>query len=329
MVGVIICDHINNPVLDKWNKSCILLKVKGSLLIKLFGNFAGFLMEVICMETKKKGRKQYGWAGDFECTGKGRNVKGCGAILIVSQIDLYPTSQQSVGDSSSDHFKTFRCPECFVETNVDGVRAKPLGTRLTEKQVEVMIRKAAKTMRSNPQHSQSNKEINILLGSESLHKLDAVRKACERLGMKASVSGIKASSGQNAQPIGYEETFAGALARAKLARNQNPDAIGVGIESGILPLGRPSVFYFDLDIAVVVVLTMDNRWIVTTSAGIAFPWEHVQTAENRGFESTTVGSVIAKGMGGDPADPHSTLTKGQVSRTMTLTDAVVLALSQI
>lgn len=282
------------------------------------------------MKTVKEGRKQGGWTKKFKCSGKGNGGGGCGEKLLVFQTDLYQTNQQSVGDSSPEYFITFCCHKCGVETDVEGVVAKPLGKRPTEKQREEIIRKVAKAMRANPRHSQRNKKIRVVLGSTSPHKLDAVRKACERLGMEASIFGVKTSSGQNAQPIGFEETFAGALTRAMSAsRAPYSDAIAVGIESGIFHFCRQNQKVVSFDIAVIVLITMDNRQIVTTSAGIVFPEECVKKAETQGFESTTVGAVIAKFFGSDPADPHSILTKGRVSRKTILTDALVVAFGQI
>lgn len=271
------------------------------------------------MENLKKGRKQGGWAEEFKCTGEGNEGGGCGAIWLVSQTDLYETVLDS-GDET-DYVLTFCCPECGVETDVDGVSVKPFGKRPSDKARKAIARKQVVTTQG--------KNIRVVLGSTSPHKLNAVRNACERLGIRASVSGVETSSGQNEQPVGFEETFNGALIRTLSARVQDTGAVSIGIESGIFRLrfdGRSFVF---IDAAVIVLITSNNRQIVTTSAGIVFPEEFVEVAEMRGFESTTVGSVIAEKLGGDPADPHSTLTNGRVSRKMILTDALVVALGQI
>jgi non-canonical (house-cleaning) NTP pyrophosphatase len=163
----------------------------------------------------------------------------------------------------------------------------------------------------------------ITLGSMSTHKLNAVRQACRELGFDFVVSGVKTSSGQNEQPVGFDETFGGALNRATSAKSQDHDSIAIGIESGIFRFG------VTLDIAVIVILTPDGRQIVTTSEGIEFPEEYVEIAEERGFETTTVGSVITERLSGDPTDPHSVLTKGKVTRTKTLVDALKTALHQL
>lgn len=79
----------------------------------------------------------------------------------------------------------------------------------------------------------------------------------------------------------------------------------------------------------VVVLTSDDRKIVTTSSGVMFPEDCVDEAERRGFDTITVGSVVTEQYGGDPADPHSVLTNNAVTRTATLVDALITAFRQI
>lgn len=168
--------------------------------------------------------------------------------------------------------------------------------------------------------------INITIGSTSIHKLNAVRQACLKLQIEAVVSGIKTSSGQNEQPVGFDETFRGALTRATFAK-KNTTSVAIGIESGIFRFNVDTPV--TLDIAIVVALTNDGKRIITTSEGMYFPEEYVGIAEERGFETTTVGSVIAERLGGDPTDPYTTITKGKMTRTMTLVDALTTALRQL
>jgi inosine/xanthosine triphosphatase len=168
--------------------------------------------------------------------------------------------------------------------------------------------------------------MDIAIGSKSDHKIGAVLSACLQLGITANVSAIETVSGQNAQPVGLEETTAGALARAKSAKHTGAD-IAIGIESGILRLEtKPPT---TLDIAVIVVLTKDGHTVITTSQGLQFPEHLVNAAAQRGFTTTTVGSVIANTLGGSPSDPHATLTDGRITRITLLTGAIVVALKQL
>lgn len=71
------------------------------------------------MKVLKKGRPQKGWAGTFTCTGEGNGGGGCRAKLLVEKADLYQTSRSDyTGDT--DYYVTFCCPECGVETDVEG-----------------------------------------------------------------------------------------------------------------------------------------------------------------------------------------------------------------
>ncbi len=65
----------------------------------------------------KPGRRQTGWTTEATCTGGGNGGGGCGAELLVEQPHLYRTSRSSY-DGDTEHFTTFRCPACGVETDI-------------------------------------------------------------------------------------------------------------------------------------------------------------------------------------------------------------------
>ena len=161
----------------------------------------------------------------------------------------------------------------------------------------------------------------ITVGSTSTVKLAAMLDACSRLGIAVSIGLLKTYSGQNEQPLNFSETYRGALARAEQAQESNPDSLA----NGIFNLA-PEVF---LDIAVIVAITPDGRQIVASSEGIRFPTIDVKAAAEKGFSVTTVGQTITQRLGGDPADPHSTLTNGKRGRKDILTDAMVSVLKQV
>lgn len=163
---------------------------------------------------------------------------------------------------------------------------------------------------------------NFVVGSTSEHKLNAVREACKKLGIEAYVSGEETYSNQAEQPTGFHCTLRGAINRARGVQRDGFHAIG--IESGIFEYGSVA-----LDIAIIAIFTANGALIVTNTSGIMFPEEYVVEARRRGFPTTTVGSVIAEKLGGDPTDPHSTLTDGKITRQQLLTDALVVALKQL
>ena len=168
--------------------------------------------------------------------------------------------------------------------------------------------------------------LKITVGSMSKHKLEAVRQACKELGLEAEVIGIAAISGQNAQPVGFNETLQGAIARVRAAHAHDPGSIAIGIESGILRRnenGTSETFDFGL----IKIITLDGRQVTTVmSDKFRLPEEYVDEAEKRGFAHTTVGDVVAERMGGDSTDMQSTLSNGSTSRARILTRAVASAL---
>lgn len=72
------------------------------------------------MQILKKGRDQQGWSRKFKCTGKGNGGGGCGALLLVSEGDLYYTHSYDYG-GGHDIYVTFRCGACGVETDVENI----------------------------------------------------------------------------------------------------------------------------------------------------------------------------------------------------------------
>lgn len=69
------------------------------------------------MKVIKEGRKQKGWAKEYECTGAGNHGGGCGAILLVEEGDLFQTSRSDyTGDT--DYYVTFRCACCGSSTDI-------------------------------------------------------------------------------------------------------------------------------------------------------------------------------------------------------------------
>ena len=136
----------------------------------------------------------------------------------------------------------------------------------------------------------------------------------------------------NAEPFGFEEILRGATHRANAVTEKfGRNIVAVGIENGILgpdPLESNIVKGVNLDIAVIVVLAYGKR-IVTNSSSIQLPFSEVMVARVIGFDTTTVGQIIADKFGSDPADPHSHLTRGRISRKDLLVRALVVAFQQI
>jgi len=66
----------------------------------------------------EKGREQRGWAKECRCTGEGNGGGGCGARLLVDEEDLTAYRQTDMLWDAYGHCVTFKCPECWVETDL-------------------------------------------------------------------------------------------------------------------------------------------------------------------------------------------------------------------
>lgn len=170
----------------------------------------------------------------------------------------------------------------------------------------------------------------IFIASCSDIKINAVINVFVGITLQGSVTeGFAVSSGVNAQPFGFAETYRGATNRLHAveaeAKGRHPDYI-VSLENGLIPIGGNVV----VDMAVVLLKDMHTKVIYTaTSAGIPFPNDAIATAKKRGFATTTVGSVLSEQEATcDDADPHVFLCDGYVWRQDLLEGAVKIAFVQ-
>ena len=72
------------------------------------------------MEIIKKGTGQKSWSKEYSCTGSGNGGGGCGAQLLVSLTDIYHIKSTDIS-GSTDHYYTFKCPCCSVETDISDI----------------------------------------------------------------------------------------------------------------------------------------------------------------------------------------------------------------
>lgn len=178
----------------------------------------------------------------------------------------------------------------------------------------------------------TSKELKVLVGSTSGHKLDAVRETFKEVypGTQITVKGVEAISGVNEQPVGLEEIFQGAQNRLQEAKRlaQEVYDFAVGIENGILPVeaGAREIWF---DVGLVIVENKRGQQSFSLSPGVVFPSWAVEEARKRGFATTTVGTVIFEKIGGERTDPQSVLTSRLVSRTEMLKQALKIALGQL
>lgn len=161
--------------------------------------------------------------------------------------------------------------------------------------------------------------MNIVVGSTSPHKLDAVRLACGRLEMAATIRGVRAVSTVPEQPFGLDQILYGARTRSLV--DDAADLV-VGIESGIVSAG-----FTYLDIAGVVMRRCGIIVGTALSPGVVFPNEFVQEAM-RTLPRRTIGQVMAETVGSDPSDGAAFVTGNRYSRVEQLSAGVIAAFAQ-
>ncbi len=160
--------------------------------------------------------------------------------------------------------------------------------------------------------------------SQNRLKVDAVIKAYSSLGIPIEVVGYTADSGVGEQPVD-EQTVIGARNRISdvNARISGLDRI-VSIESGIF---RESEQWLDKAVVVIYNPHTDEEHVEYSDA-VIFPEEYVEKARQIGFDTMTVGQVMAEaGYVSDQKDPH--LSISGISRQMYLESTVQKLVEQI
>ena len=103
----------------------------------------------------------------------------------------------------------------------------------------------------------------IVVGSRNPTKIEAMRAVAAKIFNDVSVEGIEVDSGVSHNPLTDSETMAGAVKRARDAREKADADLGVGLEGGITEIdGR---YYTCVWCAV------DNGEEVTTGGGVHVP----------------------------------------------------------
>ena len=141
--------------------------------------------------------------------------------------------------------------------------------------------------------------------SQNKLKMSAVEKAYSSLGVPIEVVGYKADSGVGEQPVD-NQTLEGARNRISDV-DQRMDGLDriVSIENGIFREGEQW-----LDKAVVVIYDPQTQQEhVGYSDAVVFPDEFVERARAIGFDTMTVGQVMAEaGYVTDQKDPHLSIS---------------------
>ena len=167
-------------------------------------------------------------------------------------------------------------------------------------------------------------KMKIGVTSQNRLKVEAVIKAYSSLGIPIEVIGYTAESGVGEQPVN-EQTLTGARNRISDV-NQRVDDLDriVSIENGIFRIGEQW-----LDKAVVVIYDVRNgEEHIGYSDAVVFPDEYVERARQIGFDTMTVGQVMAEaGYVANQKDPH--LSISGISRQIYLEQIVQKLVAQV
>ncbi|HEX7042188.1 MAG TPA: DUF84 family protein [Patescibacteria group bacterium] len=176
------------------------------------------------------------------------------------------------------------------------------------------------------------RHLEVVVASKSEQKLEPTRVVFRGRRFRKydiTVRGVAAKSGINEQPIGDIETEIGARTRLHHAKELAPLAdVWIGMESGIRDVVTRRGTKHE-DFAFVISQDRNAHSGVATTSAVEFPDNAYQEAKRRGFDTTTVGSVIAEMTGCDGTDPHSYLTDGKKPRKKLLERAIRQAVKQL
>jgi non-canonical (house-cleaning) NTP pyrophosphatase len=165
-------------------------------------------------------------------------------------------------------------------------------------------------------------DLSIFVCSFSSLKLQAVSQS-NLSHLSPRISPVQSESEISSQPFGLSETLTGARNRVKTGLVSLPQqhqtqsrSVLLAIENGLFE--EDDGAFSD---RAVVLISVGGFSAFEVSEPVMFPREHVLEAKSRGFESWTVGKVMAeKGLVKNHADPHLDLS-GK-SRTQFLTETI-------
>lgn len=172
----------------------------------------------------------------------------------------------------------------------------------------------------------------IAVASQSVHKINAVKMACQCLDVRANVIGVAARSMIDEQPYGMEAIQRGATYRATDALGKVPDCdIAIGIENGLVYSGasdgQDGIAHFDIPVVVIVPRGRMRRWYAV-GAGHTVPDVYVGRAMAKGFIRQTAGAELAEAAKCSEADGTSYFTNNAFRRTDAIFPGVVITLAQ-
>ncbi|HII60126.1 TPA: inosine/xanthosine triphosphatase [Methanocaldococcus jannaschii] len=160
----------------------------------------------------------------------------------------------------------------------------------------------------------------VAVGSTNPVKIEAVKEGFEKVLGAVEVIGVDVISGVSSHPIGLEETYLGALNRAKNAFEKVQCTYAVGIEAGLIKVGE---HYIDIHICVV----FDG---VNETVGLSQGFEYPKIVAEKVLEGIEGGKIAEEISGikdiGKNIGLIGYLTDNNITRKDLCRESVIMAL---
>ena len=160
----------------------------------------------------------------------------------------------------------------------------------------------------------------VAVGSTNPVKIEAVREGFEKVLGAVEVVGVDVNSNVSSHPIGLEETYLGALNRAKNAFEKVQCSYGVGIEAGLIKVEE---HYIDVHVCVV----FDG---IRETVGLSQGFEYPKIVAEKVLEGIEGGKIAEKISGikdiGKNIGLIGYLTDNNITRKDLCRESVIMAL---
>lgn len=167
----------------------------------------------------------------------------------------------------------------------------------------------------------------VYIASVSGIKTRAVGSGLRALGIDANVEGVKVKSDVSDQPIGFAETYRGAINRLQNLRRVLGQLSGgyllIALENGLFVYGDRKDYF---DTALCLIENSEGEKAIATSTGVQIPDDVANHIIDNGLE---VGPYMMERYGIQEKDPAAVFTAGKVNRSEILALAVKMAVGRL
>lgn len=164
----------------------------------------------------------------------------------------------------------------------------------------------------------------IAVGSTNPTKVRPVRTVFSHYFGKVKVVGVGVESGVPEQPIGEDQTYAGAVNRARRALAEVEGAeYGVGIEGG---LAERSYGWFEYSL--VVITNREGQIGIGASSGLTLPESILQRIHRGQNLEQAIDDMFGTQQIGEGIGMFGVMTNGYVTRAASVKQGVAFALSR-